>query len=389
MARHATFDAKGAVVHIITKLELGGAQKVCLSLVRQLHDRGRNTILISGLQGQLVAWALKELPEVYLLSSLQWNVSLRTFWKEGVGFVSLWWRLRMLKKKYGSLVVHTHSTKAGIMGRWAAWCAGVRAIVHTVHNFGFHPYQRVVAWWVHYVLEFITARITTHYIYVSQENLREGAALLPGAGARGSLIRAAVDWDAFYVPGSVAPTSAADVKRPVVFGSVSCFKPGKNLLSLLSIIADLVHIDGCAVRLEVIGDGAQRKALEASIAHYHLKDIVTLHGWQFAVAPYMRRWDVYVSSSLWEGLPCAIVEARLSHLPVVTYSVGGISEVIIHERNGLLVEPGKEGALYAAMLRMIRDPLLRECCALHADNLHLFNDSVMVQQHDNLYADIA
>ncbi len=125
------------VIQIITKLELGGAQKVCLALMEGL---GKGATLISGGDGVLVSQTQK-FKSVYLLDSLKREVGLRAIINEIRAFFSLIRILKKLKKEYSNCVVHTHSTKAGILGRWAALFAGIRNKVSLVRQPNITPYN--------------------------------------------------------------------------------------------------------------------------------------------------------------------------------------------------------------------------------------------------------
>jgi glycosyltransferase involved in cell wall biosynthesis len=376
------------VVYIITKLELGGAQKVCLSLLKNVAARGMKTILISGPHGPLVPQAQLLCDEVYLLPSLQREVGLFSLFKEGLAFLHMTFVLWQLRRKYGEITVHTHSTKAGIMGRWAAWFAGAQRIVHTVHGFGFHAYQMAVVWWLHYVLEYVTSWVTSAYVCVSSVDKAQGEELLPYFERRSNLIRAAIEWDTFTVSAQeVRPARLLHEAKSqrLRIGTISCFKPQKNLIHLFEAVRRLVNDDGIAVDLEVVGDGEQAPALFAWTVKHGLQEVITFRGWQYEVAPLMREWDVFALSSLWEGLPCAIIEARLLQLPVVAYNVGGIAEVITDKHNGILLQPGDVNGLYQALKTVALDARLRQSLAKADNDLTPFSDSVMAQQHAALY----
>jgi glycosyltransferase involved in cell wall biosynthesis len=99
----------------------------------------------------------------------------------------------------------------------------------------------------------------------------------------------------------------------------------------------------------------------------------------------MKRWQVFMLSSLWEGLPCAVVEARLLRLPVISYNTGGIYEVITDEENGLLYAQGDWQGLSDGMLRMMGEATLYRTCQQHQDALTDFAVPHMVQEHILLY----
>jgi len=368
------------VVYIITKLELGGAQKVCLSLVQGLQNCGKTAILISGKEGKLVDKA-QELQHVILLENLKREISLSYLFKEVLTFFDLIKQIRKLKNEYPDLIVHTHSTKAGLMGRWAALFAGVKKRIHTIHGYGFHNHQNSVVWFMIYTLELFTSLITTHFICVSSEDLKTGIRLFPKFAKKSSLIRAAVDWDQF----TVAKKINTNDEKEFVFGTISCFKKQKNLIDLFKAFEKTFSKKKNCF-LHVIGDGELRPELEEWIQEHNLQDNIKLFGWQENVSQYMINWDVFVLSSLWEGLPCAIVEARLLKLPVLAYNTGGINEIIIQDKNGFLYKQGDWEGLSEGMSQLIENKNLYYRLQNHNEDLSDFHNSKMIDRHIDLYS---
>ncbi len=367
------------VVYIVTKLELGGAQKVCLSLFQELKNKNHETWLISGTEGPLVA-EVQNSPNVILLPLLKRECSFSNLKNDFKTFFLLIKELKKLKSEHSDIIVHTHSTKAGYLGRWAGFFAGIKQRFHTVHGFGFHPHQSKLGYAFAYILEFFTALITTHYVCVSTEDQKTGCRLLPGFSRKNTLIRAAIDDEKFH-PARVAPL---DKNAPFTFGTVSCFKKQKNLFDLLLAFKE-VHRQYHHTRLEIIGDGSLRPEIEAWIALHNLEQVITLHGWQENVAPLMKQWHVFVMSSLWEGLPCAAVEARFLKLPVLAYNVGGISDLVLDGKNGFLYEPRKIQQLVHGMCALISDQTLYQKLKAYPEDLSAFTRSAMILQHSILY----
>lgn len=374
------------VVYIITKLELGGAQKVCLNLFRALeNDRLFKSTLISGTEGPLVSMVTNN-TNVILLPSIKRSVSLKNVIQEIRTFWTLIRTLRGLKKKYTHLIIHTHSTKAGLLGRWAAFFAGVKKRVHTVHGYGFHDYQSKIIWFIVFLLEHITSYITTHFICVSTKDVKTGVRLFPKFSAKHSIIRAAVDWHHFVKPARrLAPF---EPHEPFIVGTVACFKPQKNLFDLLQAFEHAYHREP-RLRLEIIGDGSLRYDIEHWILQHNLNNVITLHGWQEEVVPIMKHWHSFVLTSLWEGLPCAIVEARMLKLPVICYDTGGIPEVIEHEENGLLYERGNWRGVANGMVELVQHQQLYTKLKFHKDDLNDFRVDQMVKEHMMLYKELA
>jgi glycosyltransferase involved in cell wall biosynthesis len=371
------------VLYVLTKLELGGAQKVCLTLHQGLVDNQHNAMLVSGSEGILIHEAQKTRGCIFL-DSFKREISLSGFIHDLKTFCILIKIMRNYKKKNPDLIVHTHSTKAGIIGRWAAFFAGIKNRVHTIHGFGFHDYQSFLSWLTIVAMEWITTLITTHLICVSEKDLKRGSKLLPGFAKKSSIIRAAVTDKHF-----INPTKRTDIhKKTPIIGVISCFKTQKNLFDLLEafrVARTAGKKQGIDSRLEIIGDGEQRVAIENWITTNKYNNVVTLHGWQNEVQTFLHRWDIFALSSLWEGLPCSIVEARLAGLAVVAYDVGGISEVITHGINGFLVAPGDYTTLASHLEELVCNQTLRTRLQQYQENLTPFSARSMIAQHEMLY----
>lgn len=363
------------VVYIITKLELGGAQKVCLALARHMES----STLIAG-AGGILDGDVAHNDTVCLLPMLKRELSLRGIFAELHAFVKLVSILRQLRKKHARIIVHTHSTKAGIMGRWAALFAGITHRVHTIHGYAFHAHQSYLRWLPIYCIELVTSLITSRFICVSSYDQMVGKRLFPRFMKKQLLIRAAIEWHA-----------GGERLQPVdhcIVGTIACFKPQKNIFDLLRAFYWVAQRNP-HVRCEIIGDGILRADIEQWIMAHNLTDRITLHGWQHDVIPIMQRWHLFALTSLWEGLPCAIVEARMLKIPVFAYDTGGISDVIISGRNGMLYPQGAWRELAQDLYRLSRDPHWHHQLASYGDDLSDFHQMRMVEQHRTLYSRLA
>ncbi|MFC1854616.1 glycosyltransferase family 4 protein [Candidatus Dependentiae bacterium] len=371
------------VLYIITKLELGGAQKVCLSLFKSF----KNSTLVSGDKGSLVGEA-KKCGDVKLSPYLVREIGVVGILREFKAFFVLFREIKKLREKHKNLIVHTHSSKAGIMGRWAAWLAGCRLIVHTVHGFSFNDFQAFYVRWIFKSLEWLTSLITAKFVCVSNKDKETGIRLFSRFSKKVVLIRAAVD-DIKFSPAILCSKRVSNKK--LIIGSVGCFKPQKNLFDLLKAF-ELVALKARGFRpeLQILGDGILRPDLEKWIEDKGLSDIVKLPGWVSSVEKFMANWDIFAMSSLWEGLPCAVVEARLCSLPVVTYDIGGISEVVKDGKNGFLVKPGDWQTLSRRLKELVYDESLRmRLGSGFKDNLNEFFCEEMVEGHRALYEEIS
>ncbi|MBU1007590.1 glycosyltransferase [Candidatus Dependentiae bacterium] len=371
------------ILYVLTKLELGGAQKVCLTLLKGITNHNITSSLLSGTEGPLVEQAKKH-DSVFLLKSLKREVGIKTIFYEFLAFIQMITHMRKLKKNHPNVIVHTHSTKAGLMGRWAAFFARIKKRVHTVHGFGFHDHQSRIGWYANMILEYITSLITTHYVCVSRCDQNIGNTYFPWFSKKSSVIRAAVDWNRFYQP---AKQTKSD---KIIFGTVSCLKPQKNIIDLLKaykyVCDNLSQDNQNRIHLQIIGDGIQRPLIESWLAKNNLLNKVDLLGWQHNVDQWMRSWDLFVMSSLWEGLPCAIVEARLNNLPVIAYNIAGIPEIIADKKNGFLVPAGNWKLLGNRMKNLVENHTLLQTLSFYNDHLEDFQNSTMIKKHSELYS---
>jgi glycosyltransferase involved in cell wall biosynthesis len=367
------------IVHIITKLEMGGAQKVCLALREGLHKQGMWTCLISGSQGDLCRQA-QQLANTELIPDMTREVG--RIRQELRCFFTLVSKLRALKKQYPDLIVHTHSTKAGLMGRWAAFFAGVKKRVHTIHGFGFHNHQNPIIHAGIYLLELCTSFITTHYICVSIADAKRGIRIFPRFSKKHSIIRAAVDYNRFI---QVKKISTVPVNQNLfIFGTNGVFRKGKNHIELFEAFEE-VHKKHPHTRLELLGDGILRPLYEQWIREHNLEHAIRLHGWKYDVAPIMRTWNAFVFTSLWEGMPCSLVEARILSLPIITYDTGGVRDVVIQGKNGLIYKQHDWHGLANGMSTLIENKELYAKYASFNDSIRDFTIAHMVKHHIQLY----
>ncbi|TRZ99881.1 MAG: glycosyltransferase family 1 protein [Nitrospiraceae bacterium] len=329
---------KTTVCTIITMLEPGGAQEVALFTVANL-DRARfRPVLLTG-PGGLLTDEAKALPgvEVGIVPSLAREI--RPF-QDLRALVEL---VRLLRRWRPS-IVHTHSSKAGILGRWAAWLAGVPVIVHTIHGFGITPGQPA---WLRILLiglERLTGLITTYWVAVAEVNIEEGLRWKLFHRERAIVIRPGIDPRPFQAPLSLQERDRVRVELGAasgdkLVGMVACLKPQKAPLDFVAVAARLcVRLP--AARFVLIGDGELRPAVEARIRTAGLEDRVRIVGWRRDVPTVMRALDAFLLTSHWEGLARVLLEARAAAVPVVATRVGGAEEAITDGRYGRLCAAG-------------------------------------------------
>jgi len=379
------------IVHIITRMILGGAQENTLLSCVGLMGLGHDVLLITGPtagpEGELLGEARRRGVPVEEAPDLVRPVRpLRDL----VAYRALRRRIRELAPD----VVHTHSSKAGVLGRAAARAAGVPAVIHTVHGLPFHPFMNPVVARTYALAERWAARRCDRLVSVAEAMTDQAVAA--GVAPRGmfTTIHSGMD---------VGPFLRARERREEVRARLG-FGPGDFVVAKLARLFELKGHEYliaaarglCAahpeLRLLFIGDGALRGELEARARESGLEGRLKFTGLVPAadVPDHLGAADLLVHASLREGLPRAVPQALLAGTPVVAFDVDGAREVVRDGQTGLLVPARDSAALAAAVRRMITDRAFaartaaagRELCA------GLFPAEVMVGKLQALYLEV-
>ena len=348
---------RAKVFHVITKLELGGAQKVTLMTLERLPREQYQLGLATGPEGLLVDWAnqIPDIQRVWIPSLIR---EVRPV-QDLLAFLGLW---RLFRRERPD-IVHTHSSKAGILGRWAARLAGVPVIFHTAHGFGFNDFQRPLVRKVYVWLERVTSRITTKLVVVSYANAEKGEK--SGVFKHGDwvLCRDAISVKEFMQPGPRKTQLRAwgVPEDKVIVGMVACFKPQKAPVDFVKVAARVLQ-ETDRVHFVMAGDGELRAEIEQAIREAGIESSITLLGWHKDMPEFYRNLDIVVLTSLWEGLPCVFSEAMAGELPIVATNVDGAREAIRDGENGYLHEPHDIEGMARSVLLLAGDGQLR--CAM-------------------------
>lgn len=376
------------VVHIITKLELGGAQQNTLYTVTHLDRKDFTPVLITGTEGVLVDEARK-VPDLrsFFLPSLVREISP---FKDLAALRKIRRILKQLKgENEGSpLVVHTHSSKAGILGRWGGYLAGADLVMHSVHGFGFHPFQRTLKRRLYVFAEKLTARKTDHFIVVSEDNRRTGIHYRLFGPENSSLIRSGIRIGRFRdceADGQAVKRSLGIDENALLVGMIACFKPQKSPLDFVR-VAHRVKKSVPRARFVLVGDGALRGEIENLIEDRGLQKDMCLTGWRRDIPELLRAMDILVLTSKWEGLPRVFSQARAARRPVVASRVDGAPEAIREGVNGYLLEPGDLAGFAEKITRLLKDDGLREEMGRRGpEGLDEFDIDLMVKSQEALY----
>lgn len=378
------------VAHIVTRLDFGGAQQNTLHTVEHLDRERFEPLLVCGRGGYLDDRTRALGPSgspvrTRFIEDLDRSVSpLRDL----MAFLQLYAVLSEEKPE----IVHTHSSKAGILGRLAAALAGVPVIVHTFHGFGFHEGMPKPVRAAYVLLERISALFSSRLVFVSKANMGYARSYRIGAPEAYRLIRSGVRLSDFPAAIESRRKKRESLGVPADAPLVVCvgnLKPQKNARDFVR-AARAVCGKMPEARFVFVGEGPLRGELEDEVRGAGLKDRILFPGWRKDTGELLAAADVFFLTSLWEGLPRALVEAMKSGLPCVAYSVDGVSDILRDGVNGFAVEPrdwAQAGRRVAELLkdRRLRARLGAQAAASIGDE---FDIDGMVRSQEKLYSEL-
>jgi glycosyltransferase involved in cell wall biosynthesis len=348
------------IVHVITRLILGGAQENTLLTVDELHHRYRDQVTLitgpaEGPEGDLFERAARRELDVEVMPEL---IRAVRPWVD----MKAYWRLRAAFRRLKPDVVHTHSSKAGIVGRAAAWHERVPAVVHTIHGMPFGPFETPMNNRLYIALEKWAAR-RAHAI-VSVCDAMTSQALAAGVGRPDQFLTvySGMEADLFLEP----RRSRDEVRRElgladddVAFATVARLFELKGHDDIIAVAGEVLASNP-RVKFVWIGDGILRNRLIADLERLGIRRSFILTG---LVTPeripdLLNAVDAVIHPSLREGLARVLPQALLVGRPVISYDVDGAREVVIPQ-TGILLPPRDLGGLKEAILELASAPATR------------------------------
>jgi glycosyltransferase involved in cell wall biosynthesis len=372
------------LLHIVGDSSFGGAAKIILRLAQTMRAEG---------------W------QVDLLTTN--SVFQEAAAQHDVGVVSLdvirrdirpWWDLRGLVRLYHFLrrerylVVHTHTSKAGFVGRLAAWLAGVPVILHTAHGFAFHERSHRAKRSFYCTLERLASCWCDRIVSVSEFH-RRWALMLGICGTNKiSAIPNGIARQSPHLPASTAVlrrSLATTLPSDLIVLTTGRLAPEKGLEYLIE-AASLLRCSRPAFRFVLAGDGPLRAPLQDLAESLGVNRHVEFLGYREDIPDLLAACDLVVLPSLREGLSIALLEAMAAGKSIVTTQIGSNVAVASQADMALLVPPGDPQALCAAILCCGRDPALRARLGTNARLLfeRRYTENRMLASYRKLYLDL-
>jgi len=368
------------VLHLITRLDVGGStENTVISATRMPRGvfacgivAGRTVEPPPGLEAELAGAGV----EWIRLPHLRREVNPA---RELCALVGLWREIRRFRPD----VVHTHSSKAGVLGRLAARLAGVRHVVHTPHGHIFDGYFNPAVTRTFIGLERLAARWTDRVVTLSDEEARDHLRHGIGRPEQFVTIPSGVDLDLILQPAPVRIVPG----RPVI-GTVARLVPVKGITHLID-AAPRIFSEVPDAQLLIVGDGELRQSLQAQAQALGVEDRVHFTGFRADAPALLAGMDVFVLPSLNEGMGRVLVMAMALGKPIVATRVGGIPELLNGGEAGMLVPPANPSAIAEAVLAVIRDPDLAErIAAAGRSRSTRYSARAMVEALAGLYREV-
>ncbi|MEW6077769.1 MAG: glycosyltransferase family 4 protein [Thermodesulfobacteriota bacterium] len=383
-----------SVMHIITRMDMGGSAQNTLLTCLGLDRKRYRVILVTGLSRESrmtpaetesvesgLEKARRQGVEIIRLPALVRSVHPLY---DVDAMLQLWRIIRREKPD----IVHTHTSKAGILGRWAAWLARTPVIVHTPHGHVFYGHFAALFSKLFLLTERLTAPITHHLVALTRGERDDYLSLRLFADDRMRIIHSGVDIDAFLAAPGDDPGIRRELgipERAAVVGTVGWLQSVKNPAGLLEAMIPLLR-SRPDLYLVFVGKGDLESDLKQKAAEAGVDVKVVLAGWRRDIPAVMRAFDVFVLPSLNEGMGRVVVEAMASGRPVVASNVGGIPDMVRNGDNGFLVDPRDPGALRAAIVKLLDSHALRVALGEKGRETALrFSLAVMISKINALY----
>jgi len=249
-------------------------------------------------------------------------------------------------------IVHTHSSKTGFMGRIAAKLAGVKAIIHTIHGFPFHPFQSQSLRLFYQNLERIAGIFCDKAVSVNafERELAVQKYLI-------NKKKIITIYNGIQSLDSRNPIQREELgidKKNIIVGSISRFSEQKNILNLIKVAIDSVK-QAPHITFIFIGDGEDFTQAKQLVRAAGAEDEIRLMGWKSNVAEWYELFNIVILYSKWEGLSLTILEAMSMKKPIIASDIKGNNELVFEGKNGYLIQINNHQDLTKKIISLSKD----------------------------------
>ena len=377
--------ARPKVLHIITRLDRGGSAEAVMQLVEGLKRDGYPVKLVTGRtvepQEDLDAFSRRTGVPVVSIEELRREVN-------PVDDLIALVKLMHLIGRERPEIVHTHSSKAGLLGRLAARLMDCPLIIHFPHGHVFYGYFGRLRTWTIILAERLAARITHRIFTLTELGKRDHIRFGIAKPEKFVTIPCGIDVAKFSSAGRNPAEARAGFgfsPSDVVAGYVGRLVAIKGCEYFLYAL-ELVRKKRSDIKGIIVGDGPLRKELEELAKGLDLSESVVFAGAREDIPEVMHALDLFVLTSLNEGLGRVLLEAMACGVPVVASRVGGVAEIVLHRETGLLVPPENPEGIAEAILEILNDKKKAELFSRKGkERTKLFDVRRMIERTEEIY----
>ncbi|MFC1517569.1 glycosyltransferase family 4 protein [Candidatus Margulisiibacteriota bacterium] len=374
------------ILRIIARLNIGGPAIHVINLTHYLNNEQFESKLVIGkeadFEGNMLDLAAEKNVAPIVLPELGRELN---FFKD----IKTLWKLYKIIRKEKPDIVHTHTAKAGTLGRLAAKLAGVKNIYHTFHGHIFHSYFGRLKTALFLLIERFLARFTTKIIVISERQKQELLKLKIAPLSKFSVIPLGFELDKFkelvrtnYLRDQLS--IGGDEKLVGIIGRLA---PVKNHHLLIPIMQAVQKKQQGQVKLVIIGNGELEEQLKGLVKDAGLENVILFSSWQKDLAKVYPDLDLVILTSLNEGTPVTLIEAMACGIPVISTDVGGVGDVVKNGESGILENKENTEKFAEDIIELLSNNELREKYIKNAKK-HVFETyavNTLVENIRNLY----
>lgn len=365
------------VLECIRQGRVGGGESHLLSLSTSLNRDLFEPVVLSFTDGPMIELLRKK------------GISTHIIFTEKPFNFFVWGKVKKLAREEKIDIIHAHGTRANSNVFWAARSLRI-PLIYTIHGWSFHDDQKPIVKKIRIWGEKFLVSRTDLNISVSESNKRTGQKYISSFTA--AVVNNGIDQGKFN-----PANHFADIRKElsidrdaVLLLFIARFTAHKQPLTLIrAFAAALKKMPG--LKLLMVGDGDEKKAALMLAKELSVEENIIFLPFREDVPDILHAADIFILPSLWEGLPIGLLEAMSMGKAVIATNVDGTCEIVRHQQNGFLIEPGDlENELAAAIQLLAADPGLRKKFGAHATETvsSHFNVAHMTRQIENIYTSL-
>jgi glycosyltransferase involved in cell wall biosynthesis len=333
---------------------MSGVQKSMVDLISKLDKEKYQVTVICQSEGELTEVLSKRQIPFILVSSLKREINFFYDFKALIDLIKIF-----RENKFD--IIHTHSSKPGFLGRIAGKIAKVECLVHTVQGFAFHEFSRKLSVFVFTLLERIVGKFSNKIIIVNDQDFQYASKKRIAPFSRLTKISNGIDLNGYEIKVDVVKKRRElniNAQHHIVgfVGRLWEQKAPHDFISAIPIVLEKIS----NVVFLIIGDGHLRSSLETLVQKLLIQDHIQFLGWRNDVPEILKILDVFVQTSLWEGLSLSILEAMAAGKPIIATNIKGNNELVVNGITGYLVPPNNPEMVAYHIIRLLQDNKLAE-----------------------------